>query len=76
MNNYTYEILNYWNDQDDLYIDYIVTNNKDNSQVHTVEYSNTSDIGCDYNNASLDEIKECLLLLIKQNNGLYRKSVV
>ncbi len=70
MNNYNYEILNYWNDQDDLYIDYIVTNNKDNSQVHTVGYSNTSDIGCDYSSASSDEIKECLLLLLKQNDGL------
>ena len=70
MRNYDYEILNYYNDKDDLYVDYIVTKKEDNSKVHTVGYFNTSDIVCDYNGASSFEIKECLLKLLDKNDGL------
>ena len=66
---YKYEILNYWNDSDDLYVNYAVSNDEKSLKANAISYYNVSDIGCDYNNSSPEEIEKCLLELIKQNNG-------
>lgn len=66
---YKYEILNYWNNSDDLYVNYVVSNNDKSLKANAISYYNVSDIGCDYNNSSSEEIENCLLELIKQNNG-------
>lgn len=65
-----YEIIHFWNDQDDLYVEYKVTNKNDNTKVHTVDYYNTSDISDNYNEATKDEIEDTLLKLLKENKGL------
>lgn len=67
---YNYEILNYWNNLDDLYVDYVVENLDNGNKANVIDYYNTSDIDCDYNTASEDVIKECLLKLVERNNGL------
>lgn len=67
---YKYKILNYWNDQDDLYVNYTVENLETNEVANVIDYYNTSDIGCDYNLASTEEIKNSLYKLIEENNGL------
>ena len=46
---YEYKILNYWNDQDDLYVNYVVENLKTNEIANVIDYYNISDIDCDYN---------------------------
>ena len=68
--NYKYELLNYWNDQDDLYVNYIVENLKTNEKANVIGYYNTSDIGCDYNTSSLEVIENHLYKLIEENNGI------
>ena len=67
---YNYEILNYWNDSDDLYVNYVIEDLKHDKKANVISYYNTSDIGCDYNVSSNEEIKSCLLNLIKANNGI------
>ena len=67
---YKYKLLNYWNDQDDLYVNYEVENLEDYSIANVINYYNTSDIGCNYNTASEEEIENCLYKLIEDNNGL------
>ena len=47
---YEYKILNYWNDQDNLYVNYVVENLKTNEIANVIDYYNISDIGCDYKN--------------------------
>ena len=66
---YNYEILNYWNDSDDLYVNYVVENNN-GDKANVIDYYNTSDVGCDYNTSSDETIRECLLKLVERNNGL------
>ena len=66
---YKYKILSYWNDSDDLYVNYIVSNDEKSLEANAISYYNVSDIGCDYNNSTSKEIENCLLELIKQNNG-------
>lgn len=70
MSNFKYKILNYWNNQDDLYVNYIVENLDTNEVANAVDYYNTSDIGCDYNSVSMEEIENSLYRLIEKNNGL------
>lgn len=65
-----YKIINYWNDSDDLYVNYEVENLNTNQKANTIEYFNVSDIGCDYNNSSYIEIKNSLLKLLRKNNGI------
>lgn len=67
---YQYEILNYWNSQDDLYVNYSVENLETNEKANVISYYNTSDIGCDYNGASVEDIENTLLKLIENNNGI------
>ena len=66
---YQYEILNYWNDYDDLYVNYIVKNLDTNERANVIGYYNTFNIGCDYNNATTKIIEESLYSLISKNNG-------
>ena len=67
---YQYKILNYWNDQDDLYVNYTVENLKTNEIANCTDYYNISDIGCDYNTESEEVIENHLYRLIEKNNGL------
>ena len=66
---YEYKILNYLNDSDDLYVDYIVINKDEDKKAHCIEYFNTSDINCDYNSSSSSLIEENLLELLTKHNG-------
>lgn len=66
---YQYELLNYWNDQDDLYVNYVVEDLESGTKANVINYYNTSDIGCDYNTASIEEINNSLLDLIKNSDG-------
>ena len=66
---YKYKLLNYWNDQDDLYVNYTVEDLETNEIADVIEYYNTSDIGCDYNSASMEVIENSLYRLIEKNNG-------
>ena len=65
MDKYTYRILNYWNDQDDLYVDYIVKNTEAFETAHACALYNTDDID-DYMGRS--NINEDLIKLIKESN--------
>ena len=67
---YQYKLLNYWNDQDDLYVNYTVENLETNEIANCIDYHNTSDIGCDYNTESEEVIENHLYRLIEKNNGL------
>ena len=67
---YQYEILNYWNSQDDLYVNYSVENLETNEKANVISYYNTSDIGCDYNGSSVKDVENTLLKLIENNNGI------
>lgn len=69
-NIYEYNILNYWNDQDDLYVNYTIENINTKEKANVISYYNTSDLDCNYNTSSDEEINRSLLNLIKQNNGL------
>lgn len=67
---YEYNILNYWKDQDDLYVNYIVNDKITNSSVNTINYYNVYDIDIDYNTVSIETIENNLYKLIKENNGM------
>lgn len=66
---YKYNIINFHNDQDDLYVNYTVENTTTNDIANIIGYYNVSDIGCDYNSSSDEDIKDALLSLIKENNA-------
>lgn len=66
---YRYELLNYWNDQDDLYVNYIVEDLETNEKANVISYYNTSNIECDYNTSSMEVIENALYRLIEKNNG-------
>lgn len=68
--NCEYKILQYWNDSDHLYVEYKIDNEEipSMSGLYT-DYYNVSDIGCDYNLASDEEIKKCLKKLIEENHS-------
>lgn len=70
MNKFEYEILNYWNDSDDLYVNYIVKDLETNNKANCIEYYNVSDIGCNYNIASSNEVEKCLNLLLIEHDGI------
>ena len=67
---YKYKLLNYWNDQDDLYVNYLVEDLDNHDKANVINYFNTSDIGCDYNTASEEEITNSLYRLIERNDGV------
>lgn len=66
---YDYDIISFWNDSDDLYVNYEVIDRENNIKVNAIDYYNTSDIGCDYNSSTEENIKDHLLVLIKDNQG-------
>lgn len=70
MSKYQYKILSYWNNADDLYVNYIVEDTETKNTVNAIEYYNTSDLSCDYNSSSVEDIIVSLTELIKENNGL------
>ena len=70
MKRYEYEVLNYWNDSDDLYVHYLVFDNKNKRKADCIDYYNISDIGYNYNSSTNAEIEESLLENIEQNNGI------
>lgn len=70
MSEYEYEVLNFWNDSDDLYVDYKVNDIENDKVAHCIDYFNTSDIGCDYNTSTDTEIMGHIHQLIKKNNGV------
>lgn len=63
-----YKILNYWNNQNDLYINYIVENLKTGDKANVINYFNISDLDCDYNIASKKVVENSILKLIEQDN--------
>lgn len=69
MEKYNFKLLNFWNNEDDLYVNYVVSNNDTSVEANIIKHFNTSDIGCDYNNSSKEEIEKCLLKLIKEDSG-------
>ena len=64
-----YKILNYWNDQDDLYVNYIIKNLETGDQANVINYYDVSDLDCNYNMASMEEIENSLYRLIEQGKG-------
>lgn len=66
---YQYNLLNYWNNQDDLYVNYVVEDLETNEKANVIDYYNTSDIGCDYKTSSIEVIENALYRLIEKNNG-------
>lgn len=69
MSNYKYNILNYWNDEDDLYVHYEVEDKENNLTANVIDYYNISDLDCNYNDFNDEEIKKSLYKLLKQHNG-------
>ena len=70
MSKYQYSVLNYWNDGDDLYVNYIVENIETKQKANAIEYYDTSDIECDYNTALEEEIEKALTTLLEENDGI------
>ncbi|MBR1376676.1 MAG: hypothetical protein IJ565_02565 [Bacilli bacterium] len=66
MQKYDYEILNYWNDNDDLYVDYVVTNKETDEQAHACTLLNTDMIE-DY--ISKSNIDDELISIISKSDG-------
>ena len=66
---YNYEILNYWKDSRDLYVNYTVENVATNEKVNTIEHYNIDDLEINYNETTDDEIRKCLLKDLQRNNG-------
>lgn len=67
---YKYKILNYWNFQDDLYVNYEVEDLENNDKANVINYYNTSDLDCNYNTASEEEITNSLYRLIERDDGI------
>lgn len=63
---YNYELLNYWNDHDDLYVDYIVTNEDTDEKAHACTLLNTDMIE---NYISRTDIDDELISIISKYNG-------
>lgn len=67
--NLKYNILNYWTNNDDLYVNYIVTDKEKDLKANAIAYFNISDINFDYNRVTDEEIKDNLLKLIQNKKG-------
>lgn len=67
---YEYNLLYFWNDSDDLYVNYVITNTDTKEKANVVNYYNISDIGVEnYDLATDEEIKDNLYKLIRENSG-------
>ena len=69
MPNCEYRILNYWDNNEDLYVNYVVENLKNYSKANVVNVFSVSDLDCDYYNALSDEIDDAVYKLIKNHSG-------
>lgn len=65
-----YKIINFWNDNDILYVNYKVENLATGNTANAINYFNISDLDCSYNSASVEEIEHSLLKLIERNKGI------
>ena len=70
MERYQYKILNYWSNSNDLYVNYIVEDTETKQEANAIDIYNTSDLNCDYNNSSEEEIEKALKTLLKENDGI------
>lgn len=67
---YEYNIVSFWNDSDDLYVNYIITDIDTKEQANVINYFNTSDIGVEnYNSATYEEIEDNLYKSIENESG-------
>lgn len=69
MSVYNYEILYYWDDVEYLYVDYLVTNNKNGSQARAIECFKMSELNINYHSDSSEEIKNKLLKSLQKKEG-------
>ena len=69
MPNCEYRILNYWDNNEDLYVNYVVENLKNYSKANVVNVFSVSALDCDYYNALPDEIDDAVYKLIKNHSG-------
>lgn len=67
--NLIYDILNYWQNNDGLYVNYIVEDKEKDLKANTIAYISPSDINFDYNSVTDEEIKDNLLKLIQNKKG-------
>ena len=67
---YKYEILNYWKDLCDLYVNYTVEDLESHKKVNTITLYNPYELPFDYDTASNTEIKEILVKNLQTNNGV------
>lgn len=67
---YQYQLINYWNDQNDLYVNYVVENLETNEKANVINYYNISDMNWNYNTESEEIIEKNLYSLIEKNNGI------
>ena len=66
---YSYEILNYWKDSRDLYVNYTVENVDTKEKANTIAYYNVNDLKVNYDATTDEEIREYLLKDLQRNNG-------
>lgn len=66
---YEYKVLNYWINEDDIYVNYTVEDSEFKDIVNSIGYYNISNIDCDYNTASAKEIIDSLTKIVRQNDG-------
>lgn len=67
MEEYKYSIINYWQDNNDLYVDYTVIYN-DKEQAHACSLFDINDLNT-YKNGSQEEVLNELTELLNKNNG-------
>ena len=67
MEEYKYSIINYWQDNNDLYVDYTVIYN-DKEQAHACSLFDINDLNA-YKNGSQEELLNELTELLNKNNG-------
>ena len=68
--NYDYEILKYWKDNNNLYINYKIYDNIKNKVVNATTYYDILDLDIDFYNVTAEEMEKYLIKLVKKNNGL------
>lgn len=67
--NYTYDVLNYWIDNHDLYINYEIINKNNGDRANVVRLFDVYDMDCDSESASMEEIDNSLYRLVEKDNG-------
>lgn len=67
--NYNYDVLNYWIDNHDLYINYEIVNKNNGDRANVVKLFDAYDMDCDSESASMEEIDNSLYRLVEKDNG-------